>query len=103
MMAMPICDSMVMDRPLVNTRGDTSNTRANSPHTTMRPRLRDWDAYKRTGVCINSSAFPGAQQTLGPENQDQYQKQVGQDGRDLGDGEFGVGAHRCDPDLCGGV
>ena len=35
MMAMPICDSMVSDRPLVKTSGATNMTNANRPQTTI--------------------------------------------------------------------
>jgi hypothetical protein len=40
MMAMPICDSMVMDRPLVNTSGATASSSANRLQVTQRPTLK---------------------------------------------------------------
>lgn len=43
MMAMPICDNMVIDRPLVNTRGATTNISANNPQTSIRLAFKEPD------------------------------------------------------------
>jgi hypothetical protein len=38
-MAMPICASMVVDKLLVNTKGEVTNTRANKLQMSQRPTL----------------------------------------------------------------
>ena len=90
MMAMPICDSMVIDRPLVQTSGATSSSSANRLQTSQRPVL-NFCVVLEECVLFMASTFARAQQTAWPEDQDQHEKQVRQDGRDLRQREFGEG------------
>ncbi len=85
MMAMPICASMVVDKLLVNTKGEATRISANRLQMTHRPTLQGLNLY----TAAMASSLASTQQTLGPEDQGQHQKQVGQDGRNLRQCELG--------------
>lgn len=75
MMAMPICDIIVMDKLLVNTQGARTNNTANNAHTRLVERA------KEDGVLCSGIAF--TQKTTWSENQNQHEEQIGQHGRNL--------------------
>src|SRR5438105_3525479 len=102
--AMPICDSIVIDRLLVNTSGATASTSTNRLQITKRPTLSGRNSKRAgaaeaadavdtaamrlevdVGKALIASALPRSEQPLGPEDQDQHQEQVRQDRSDLRD------------------
>jgi len=70
MMAMPICDIMVMDKLLVNTQGAKTNNTANNAQTRLAECAKEVDR-----LC---SRIAFTQKTARSEDQDQHQKQIGQ-------------------------
>src|SRR5213079_3421961 len=90
MIAMPICDSIVAARLLVNSSGAHARTAANRPQTTKRPTLRGLKLNRAVAAAwlamawvVIGSMVARSEQPPGPEDQHQHEEKIGKDRRHL--------------------